>query len=289
MALGRVWARRAFQASLLCMLAVAGCAHATEPLIAPGAPPATLIPTRAATPIATETSEADPQAVDTGWMPGDPGVELRHTAAPAGESRVPVVIVRLDPQLVRVRVAYRPEKPLALRAWFAAERPLLAINAGYFAEDHRSTALVISDGVASGASYEGFGGMFAVHADGTVELRPLRDVPYDAAENIVQATQSSPMLVFPGGVGAELRDDGERARRSVVAFDQAGRILLLVAPTSALTLSELAQWLVSSDLQIDRALNLDGGSSTGLFVASGALSESIDSFAGLPIVILINR
>jgi uncharacterized protein YigE (DUF2233 family) len=198
-------------------------------------------------------------------------------------------VVRVDPATVRLRVGYTPERPRSLRAWVTEHKPLLAINGGFFTPEHRSTALVISDGIASGASYTDFGGMLAVSPQGEVSLRPLRDQPYDTAEPLDQALQSFPMLVFPGGVAADVQDNGARARRSVVAQDRGGRLLFLVTTGSSFTLAELAQWLAASDLEIDRALNLDGGSSTGLFLDAGQVHQEIDSYGPLPLVILVER
>ncbi len=64
------------------------------------------------------------------------------------------------------------------------------------------------------------------------------------------------------------------------------RPLLIAAPTAAFTLRELATWLAASDLAVATAVNLDGGSSTGLIVQSDAAPERIDPFAPLPIVLL---
>ena len=200
---------------------------------------------------------------------------------------IPLTIVRLDPARVRLRVVYAPDRPRGLRTWFEQRRPLAAINGGFFTPEHQATALLISDGVTIGESYEGFGGMLAVTPEGGVDLRALRDQPYDPAEPLAQALQSFPMLVFPGGEPAAIEDDGSRARRSVVALDRTGRLLLLVSPTSDFTLHGLADWLSRSDLDVDRALNLDGGSSTGLYLGDGALHEEIDAFGPLPTVLLV--
>jgi uncharacterized protein YigE (DUF2233 family) len=129
--------------------------------------------------------------------------------------------------------------------------------------------------------------MLAVAPDDRVWLQPLHDQPYDPNVTLQQALQSFPMLVFPGGAPAALENDGQRARRTAVALDRAGRLLLIVSPTSGFTLRGLAEWLSRSDLDVDRALNLDGGSSTGLFLADGALNEAIDSLGPLPIVLLV--
>ncbi|MEN9937472.1 MAG: hypothetical protein RLZZ387_4051 [Chloroflexota bacterium] len=245
-------------------------------------PTAALARTAAAEPSLQETPE------DSDWLAGDLGVEVRHVqvAPPDERPPFPVVVVRLDPALVRLRVAYDPAAPRVLSSWFEQRRPILAVNGGFFTETYASTALVVSDGVPSGDSYQGFGGMLAVTNDQSVALWPLRDAPYDAATPLAQGLQSFPMLVFPGGAPAPVEDNGQRARRTAVAIDRAGRLLFVVSPTSSFTLRELAEWLAATDLEVDRALNLDGGSSTGLYLSAGPLREEIDSFGPLPIVIL---
>lgn len=288
--------RRVALARLLAApLLLAGCGR-EQRISAPATSPPRILPTLIPTrnlPTASALPAPAPSgnSQDTGWLAGAQGVQLRHLRVPVehAQAQVPLVAVRLDPAQLQLRVGYDPQQPRLLRSWFTAERPVLAINGGYFDADYHSTALVVQDGVANGESYEGFGGMLAVHQDGTVELRPLRDIPYDPAESLAHAIQSSPMLVFPGGIPADLQEDGQRARRSVVAIDQHGYLLFIAGPTSGLTLLELATWLANSDLEIDRALNLDGGSSTGLFLASGSLNEAIDSFSPLPIVILAGK
>jgi uncharacterized protein YigE (DUF2233 family) len=276
----------------LLALLIAACDIA-DPASQP-TPPARRIPTlfptaalAASTPAALPPPAA--QGADTGWIGDGDGIALRHLRAPAvaGRSAIPLVVVRLDPARVRLRVAYAPDRPRVLREWFDERQPLLAINGSFFAENYHSTALVVSDGAVSGASYEGFGGMLGVAPDGSIWLHALRDQPYDPSEALDQAMQSFPMLIFPGGAPAEIEDDGRRARRTAIALDRAGQLLLIVSPTSDFTLRGFADWLGSSDLDIDRALNFDGGSSTGLFLNTGELREQIDSFGPLPIVLLV--
>jgi uncharacterized protein YigE (DUF2233 family) len=289
-ATNRINRRRALACAAAAALAACGAEDRLRPLIT-SVPVPTLRPTNVP-PAPAPPAAADPTAValevDSGWLGGDAGVELRRTFAMIGDlaAQAPIILARIDPRRVPLRVRYDATRPRALRSWFAGEQPQLAVNAGYFNADYTSSALVVSDGVVSGTSYDGFGGMLAVHSDGAIELRPLRDTPYDAGEPLAHATQSSPMLVFPGGVRAEIRESGERARRTAVALDQDGQLIFVIAPTSALTLGDLAGWLTQSDLRVDRALNLDGGSSTGLFIRSGPLSETIDAFSPLPLVIL---
>jgi len=72
-------------------------------------------------------------------------------------------------------------------------------------------------------------------------------------------------------------------------MDTAGRLLLIVSPGGAFSLAELAQLLVSSDLSIETALNLDGGASTGLYVNAGSRQVTIDAINDLPLVIVMKH
>lgn len=270
--------------ALLCCLA--GCGGAAGPRGIPtsGRPVPSLIPTAASPAPAAGAGPADGAC-----QSGAAGVELCRRSVRVSPTGAPaqLLIVRMDPAAVRLRVAYAPDQPLPLSVWFRQRQPLLAINGGFFDPQYHSTALLVSDGVAHGQSYAGFGGMLSVAPDGRIDLRALRDQPYDPAETPLQALQSFPMLIFPGGQVAPLEEDGARARRSAVALDRSGRLLVIVCPTSSLTLRGLADWLAQSDLEIERALNLDGGASTGLFLAAGDASAQIDSFDRLPIVLLV--
>ena len=66
-----------------------------------------------------------------------------------------------------------------------------------------------------------------------------------------------------------------RAERTVLLADRQGVAALLT--TAPVTLAELGQILATpgmfGDLKIDRALNLDGGSSTALWVAADGFSR----------------
>lgn len=271
--------------SLAGVLLLCGCDITTTTTpTQPPVPIATLFPT-AAQP-APAPANATP-APDTGWLAGRPGVEMRRIDVQQDGKSAPLVIVRVDPAAVRLRVAYAPDEPRSLRSWFKQSNPILAINGGFFTEEYRTTALLVSDGAPIGESYAGFGGMLAVAPDGSVSIRPLRDESYDPAEPLDQALQSFPMLILPGNIPAEIEDNGERSRRSALALDQSGRLLIIAAPSAGWTLRGLAAWLSQSDLAIDRALNLDGGSSTGMYLKDGALEETIDSFGPLPTVLLV--
>jgi hypothetical protein len=197
--------------------------------------------------------------------------------------------VRLDPDAVRFRVHYDPDTPLPIGGWAQRlQQPLLVVNGCYFTPENQTTGLVISDGQAYGVSFGDYAGLFAVTPDEQVSIRWLREQPYDPAEPLTQALMSFPVLVKPGGVMGfpADADDGRPARRTVVATDVSGRILILIAPRGFLSLHELARFMADeSDLAVDVALNLDGGYSTGLWLRTAEDPLVVDSLVPVPSVL----
>ena len=226
---------------------------------------------------------------DTGWTEIGTALEFRRVRLRTGQQSGELAILRLDPGAYRIRVAYDSANPGRVSEWAAAIKPVALINGGYFDAEGKATALVIFDGIARGASYEGFGGMVVVNDQGNFELRSLRQQPYDPNEPIQQAMQSAPMLIQPGGTLSELDADEDRSRRTVIARDRGGRILMIACDWAVFTLAELARLLKESDLELDAALNLDGGRSTGMFVDTPTMRLTMDSFEPVPLVLVVDK
>jgi exopolysaccharide biosynthesis protein len=226
---------------------------------------------------------------DTGWQQADTALEFRHVRLRIGTQSGDLAILRLDPSAYRIRVAYDIFNPGRISEWADAVKPVALINGGYFDEEKRATALVIFDGTVRGSSYVGFGGMVVVNAEGEFELRSLSQQPYDPEEHLLQALQSSPMLIQPGGVLAEIDADDARSRRTVIARDTSGRILLIACGWHAFSLNELALLLKDSDLELDAALNLDGGRSTGMYLQTPTIQFMMDSFDSVPMVLVVDE
>jgi exopolysaccharide biosynthesis protein len=221
------------------------------------------------------------------WTQAAPGIELRSEKWTASASDTDIVVItRLDPHKVHITVGYNANQPLTMNEWMRETGARAIINGGYFDENNQPTGLLISNGQVVGSSYKGFGGMLAVDKQGNVSLRSLSEQPYDPdTEQLQQATQSSPMLMI-GGKRTHFSANSTSQRRSVVATDTRGRLLLIISPGQAFTLDQMANLLASSDLSIKDALNLDGGTSTGLYVNAGNQRVSIDPLTPLPIVII---
>jgi uncharacterized protein YigE (DUF2233 family) len=251
-------------------------------------PSKTRVPMRITPRPPTTSPSAQPR--DTGWQSFAEGMDLRELPLQVESVTERLSIIRLVPGRVQFRVHLRPAAPQRIRVWAADLDSAIVVNGGYFTPENQPAGLLVSDGHPWGTSYGGFAGMFTVDCAGAVDIRWLAARPYDPGECLAQAIQSFPVLVKPGGVmGFPSPQDGDYpARRTIVARDDDGRILLIVASAGYLTLHEMANWLVHSDLAIDTALNLDGGNSTGMWLRAGGTSLEVDSIVQVPAVISVN-
>ena len=271
---------------VLLIVVLGACASATpstdQPIPAP-----TLFPTNPVVPTAESLPSATSEPADSGWQAMGNGIDLRRLNQPLTSGALRALIVRVDPALVTFRVGYSPDQPKLLDQWLRDAGAAAVINGGFFDAQNRTTSLLIQAGVPIGDSYVGRGGMFAVDPAGNVSLRYLGEQAYDPSEVLSEALQGWPMLVRPGGSVAYTFEDEARDRRSVLALDRSGRVLLIAVETSVLTLRELAEWLAASDLDLHAALNLDGGSSTGLALAPGSALGAAPSILPVPIVLMV--
>lgn len=239
-----------------------------------------------ALPVVTQTPTLTPVPRDTGWRTVQPGLEYREVRINAGERSDRLRLARIDPNLLTLRVLYQPDRPLRVSEWLAQAGALLAVNGNYFDPENRALGLILADGVRAGVVYDGFGGMLAV-TDQAVRVRANVSEPYSEGEPLRYAMQNFPMLVLPGGqANPGIDDNGRYAPRTAVAQDRAGRILFIVSPSLMFTLTSFGQWLAASDLDVDVALNLDGGTSSGLLLRNGADTLGLDSWVGVPSAIV---
>jgi uncharacterized protein YigE (DUF2233 family) len=247
--------------------------------------PANLIPT----PMSIPQPTATPIPADTGWQVLASGLEYRELKVTVETRLDQLRLARVDPARFKFRVLCAPNQPRTVGGWLASNEALqLVVNGGYFDPANHALGLLIGDGVKVGRGYQGFGGMFAVKADGSVEIRWNIQQPYVEGEGLKYALQNFPMMIMPGGgFNDQIDDNGQLAPRTVVGQDRSGRILFIVSPYAAFTLSDMSRWLSISDLDLDIALNLDGGTSSGLLLRDGDQLRGVDSWKSVPDVIVV--
>jgi len=237
---------------------------------------------------ALETTPTEPNEPDTGWRLLQQGLERRliKIQNDQGEWVESVYMLRLNLKEFRLDVAYH-QIPQTLEDWHAETKALIVVNGGYFRRENDKyipDGLIIVNGEKIGSGYDEFAGMLAI-TDNGAQLRWLADEPYDPNEQLLAALQSFPVLVRPGGeLGfPERYEDNQQARRTVIGQDKNSRIILIVASQGYFTLHQLSVYLTESDLNLDIAVNLDGGPSSGILLANP--QEIIPAQTLLPLVI----
>ena len=190
-------------------------------------------------------------------------------------------MVRLDPTLVKIHSHYSPEVPISVEEWQRETQALMVVNGGFFTPARRTEGLMVGFGYEYGLSYRE-GGMFYME-DGRARIRDLSEEPYSLGEELDEAMQSYPMLV---GHGEAVHPYEYRYnRRTAIGVDNQERVVVIVFDEPVVSLNELSHWLADSNLELEAALNLDGGSSSGLALVTDTEEFIIDSGTALPIVI----
>lgn len=182
---------------------------------------------------------------------------------------------------VRPRLRLNPDR---LPLTDLAKRALLVTNAGFFTEEWRATGLLVSAGetlspFVAQAGSAGSGVLLV--RDNRIRLLERDAAAAEAFDGALLAIQAGPRVIEPGGHPGIRSDDGARANRTVIGADAWGRLVLVVVYQGdggrrfGPSLFELMELLgprglgrISKELALDLALNLDGGTSTGLALRS---------------------
>lgn len=172
-------------------------------------------------------------------------------------------LVLANPKTHSLKVVDNPGQGLA--AAMDTRGCVAGVNGGYFHADNTPLGLVVADGqrIHPLERAKLLSGLMVVNASGKVSL--LRTGEFKSTPR--QALQAGPFLVDRSKPVAGLNAT-KRATRTVVFTDDKGRFGLLVC--DPVTLAEMARILtspeVAAETRIVRALNLDGGTSSALWV-----------------------
>jgi hypothetical protein len=203
------------------------------------------------------------------------GVERRHIVLnETGGDEATVELAVFSMKSTTLRVIDNPTGQLDLAAAMGREVCLAGVNGGYFDPADKPLGLLISDGkmVAPLRKARLLSGIVVV-SEARVQL--LRVAEYSAKQKPVAALQCGPFLVDRAQPVPGLNDT-RSARRTFIATTGSDRAM--IGFCSHVTLAELAKILakpgLAPDLKVQRALNLDGGSSSAFWFAGdrGAFS-----------------
>ncbi len=182
-----------------------------------------------------------------------------------------LAVVRIDPNLNSFRVYHGP--PQRLQSWQEMTEAAVIFNGSYFTKEWQPVGLVVSDGRLIGPRRNvAMRGMFVAEPRGISPDLPRATI-LDLVANPVdvnklpwtQGVMSYPLLLDSRG-RIRVKKTDLQAQRTVIGTDRRGNILVIHTAGDFFTLYELAKFLKASPLEIDAALNLDGGSKAQLAI-----------------------
>lgn len=201
---------------------------------------------------------------ELGTLPS--GAGIRETTFAGGGTSARATSLVFSNKSWALRVVDSPQPGEATLAGALAQAGCVAgVNGSYFHPDFRPVGLAISDGrlVNGFERAKLLSGVLAVRG-GRIEI--VRSSKFQNSPEVRQAVQAGPVLVEDGAPTSGLNSE-RPARRTVVATDGRGQWALVYM--TAVTLSDAAEILSTpgaiAEWKVATALNLDGGSSSGLW------------------------
>ena len=194
----------------------------------------------------------------------------------AGPAKAEMRLVFFDEKQCKMHVVANgdPKTARSLEAIGLAKKALAVCNGGYFnvSGDFGPVGLEIAEGVRSGkpVADQWFGGLMVKQDKASlIWSNEFQDSP-----DIAEFVQCSPWLVSEGRVWPVLpsKEPEQRNNRTFIMTDGAGGWAIGTCKRTGLL--ELAHVLVTpeiiTEMKVNRALNLDGGPSTGLWCRNEA-------------------
>jgi len=169
-----------------------------------------------------------------------------------------------------VRVIDNPDGA-ELAAVMRRMRGVAGVNGGYFDPENAPVGLLVSDGklIATFRKARLLSGVMVVNK-GRLEL--LRSAEYSVRKTATAALQCGPFLVDGGKPVAGLNDT-RSARRTFIFTSGSDRGA--IGFCSPVTLAGLGEILAAPELKVQRAMNLDGGSSSAFWFSGESGVTSI--------------
>ena len=235
------------------------------------------------------TAQADWTILSSASEPGRDGLVHRHVVLEnnAGGGRVTVDLAIFSKSCT-LRVLQNEGGADSLGEMMRHEKCLAGVNGGYFDENFAPLGLRIANGqmIAPLQRARLITGVLVASPRG---VQIMRSREFSRRLEVTAAIQCGPFLVDRGQPISGL-NDSHLARRTFGATTGGSRALIGVC--SGVSLAELAKILATTslaeDLKIERALNLDGGSSSAFWFArengnAFSISEqkSVRDFVGI--------
>lgn len=223
-------------------------------------------------------------AIDT-WSEPNPGVRYLRRTIDAPSVAIHALVIDLAHPGVRVVATPEEERWGTVTDFARARGAVAAVNGGFWGTWQRPTGVTAGGGALwDGAEPDPEFGHFGVRRDGrAVVFGPGEGEDPRSIAALTDSVSGRPILVRDGAVATEELDAfptaSQRQPRTAAGISRDGRTVILVVAdgrqshSHGLTLYQLARLLV--ELGAERAINLDGGGSSAMYVerAGGIVSS----------------
>jgi hypothetical protein len=219
--------------------------------------------------VVAATAHADWTILSSASEPGRDGLVHRHVVLenPVGSERITVDLAIFSIKSCTLRVLQNEGGADGLGEIMRHEKCLAGVNGGYFDENFAPIGLRIANGQMI-APLQRARLITGVLVASPREVQIVRSREFSRRLGVTAAIQCGPFLVDRGQPINGL-NDSHLARRTFAATTSSSRALVGVC--SGVSLAELAKILATTslaeDLKFERALNLDGGSSSAFWFA----------------------
>ncbi len=211
-------------------------------------------------------------AVDI-WTTPNPGIRHLHRTTPA-PAEFHALVIDLNAPGVQIRCTPPRERWKSTSAYARDANLAAAMNGGFWGLFGQGAQGLAAGGGQVWGSDDEEHGFFAVNAQGHAMISPPPEVVEAGRRRITDGVSGRPMIVDHGRIAQELYTfprTFSREPRSAVGVSEDGRTVILVTvdgrrtTSHGGTLTEMAELMI--ELGASRAINLDGGGSTTMFVA----------------------
>jgi uncharacterized protein YigE (DUF2233 family) len=205
-----------------------------------------------------------------------------------------LAVVKVDPANNAFRVEHH--QPQSITAWQEELGAPVIFNASYYCHNAQPCGLILSNGKPIGPRHNSrMRGMFVAEPKGLSPDIPRATIldltsTHISVKNLpwTQGVQSYPLLVdYKGHI--RVRNSQKTAQRTVIACDRNGFILIMNTNEAYFTLHDFARFLKDSTLEIDSALNLDGGTEAQLYIKTKDFEKFSPSSWGSRLGSLLNQ
>jgi uncharacterized protein YigE (DUF2233 family) len=200
----------------------------------------------------------------------------------------PLVIVQVDPEHFRFSTYHFRDEglsaPLTVQEWQQRTRAEMVFNAGLFREDYSYLGLLMKDGRSLGKRHPSWQGLFVAEPvePGLRKARVLDlSVEPFAEDRPTYREAAQSLMLLDQRKKLRVRQTGKQARQTVVGESQEGWILV-IKTADVVALFELAECLRDGLPSLARAMAMDGGTSSDLFIGSEVLARRRDPRERLP-------